>query len=107
MQVELRTPTAIEGDWHLIDADGKIIATSKDHQGALLIIEPFFYKGTYSQILARTRTLGKKGKEMSNALRVAAQTGKITSELATALPAKIVPKFDTANKEDHKAKAEK
>jgi len=99
MQVELAMPTAIEGDWELQDADGKIIAVSKDHQGALLRIEPFFYKGTYSQILMRTLTHGKKGKENRNTLRIGAQTGKITSEAASQLPAKITPKFDTQTKE--------
>lgn len=109
MQVELALPTPIEGDWTIVDANGKAVIDSAEYgsNGLKLVIEPFFYKGTYSQILMRTRTVGKKGKEAQNALRIAAQTGKITSELATALPAKIVPKFDTAAKEEHKAKAEK
>lgn len=97
MQIELQTPSAIEGDWILLDADGKRIASSKDHEGAKLVIEPFFYKGTYSQILMRTTTKGKTGKVIRNALRIAAQSGKITAELATSMPAKIVPKFDTAS----------
>lgn len=99
MLVELQTPTAVEGDWTLIDAEGTVIAESKNHPGATLVVEPFFYKGTYSQILMRTRTIGKKGNETRNALRIAAQTGKITAELSTVLPAKIVPKFDTQPKE--------
>ena len=104
MHVEFKLPSILEGDWHLTDIDGKVVATSKDHPEALLIVEPFFYKGSYSQVLARTTTIGKKGKEMRNALRVAAQTGKITAELATVIPAKVVPKFDTQPKESKSEK---
>lgn len=104
MHVELTTPNAVEGEWRLVDADGELIANSTTHPGATLVIEPYFYKGAYSQVLSRTLTVGKKGKEMRNALRIAAQTGKITAELATVLPAKITPKFDTQPKE---AKADK
>jgi hypothetical protein len=99
MLIELQTPSAVEGDWTLYDADGKAVASSKDFEGAKLVIEPYFYKGTYSQILMRTTSKGKKGKVMRNALRVGAQTGKITAELATSMPAKIIPKFDTATKD--------
>jgi hypothetical protein len=104
MHVEFKLPGPIEGDWQLIDEEGKVIASSKDHPQALLVVEPFFYKGAYSQILARTLTVGKKGKEARNALRVASLTGKITAETATALPAKIVPKFDTQARDPKEAK---
>jgi hypothetical protein len=98
MEVQLQLPSAVEADWLLVDDNGKEIATSKDHPGATLLIEPYFYRGAYSQILARTVTRGKKGKETKNTLRVAAQTGKITSELSATSQSKIVPKFDTQAK---------
>ena len=99
MHVELKMPTPTEGEWQLIDGEGKVVANSKDFPGATIIVEPHFYKGDYSQVLVRTRTIGKKGKEMLHAMRVAANTGKVSAENAMALPSKIVPKFDTLTKE--------
>ena len=102
MQVELKLPSAVEADWKLVDGDGKTLATSSDHPEAMLVFEPFFYKGSYSQSIGRTCTIGKKGKEIRNGLRVAAQTGKVTAEISSVLPNKIVPKFDLAVKEGTK-----
>lgn len=92
MIVELTLPSAIEGVWTLKGPDGKVIAESVE--GAVLRIDPRFYQGQSAQTIARVYVKGKKGKEVRNTLRISANAGKVTSEVADKVPSQIVPKFD-------------
>lgn len=87
-------PTAIEGDWVLKDAEGKTIASSKDYPGAQLSISPWFYKGQTRQTALRSVVSNKKGRKVSQVVRVSAAGGRLAAEAADATPKPVTPKFD-------------
>jgi hypothetical protein len=96
MIVELRLPSTVEGAWQIIDDEGNPVVASGEGTGnATLVITPHFYRNMSSQVLLEAAVKGSSGRTQRHSLRVAAATGKITSENAVTAPVKITPKFDT------------
>jgi len=97
MQLEIALPTNLEGDWVIKDANGKVIASSKDNPGVVITLEPYFYKGYRSQIVARTTTHSAKGKRLRQLLRLQGEDGVCKTELCDKKKklVRITPKFDT------------
>jgi len=97
MRVVLTTPTALEGSWQLQDAEGKVVADSKNLTGAKLVITPHFYQSVLVQTLLRVITHGAKGRQQKQALRIGATSGKIAAHDLDKPAKPIVPKFDAAS----------
>lgn len=95
MIVELHLPSTIEGAWTITDEKGQVLLCSTDMEAAKLVITPHFYRNMSSQVLLEAAVKGSSGRTQQHSLRVAAATGKITSENAVTTPVKITPKFDT------------
>lgn len=104
MDVVLALPTAIEGNWILLDADGNTVAQSKDHPGAQLVVKPFFYRNQQTQTVARATVVGSRGKRLQQALKISGSAGMIKAEKMGVQPKPIVPGFDKAGptKDDSK-----
>jgi len=84
----------MEGHWTLQDEKGNSIATSKEFQNAVLVIEPFFYSGQGTQIAAQVETKGKGGRKVKQVVRISSSTGKMTAENFDKKPKRIDPSFD-------------
>lgn len=84
----------MEGDWTLVDAEGKEIASSKSAPSATLKLSPLFYAAQYTQLVGEVLTRGKKGEQVRQTLRVSAKTGKIAADLMDREPVTVVPFFD-------------
>ena len=61
-------------------------------------MEPYFYRGLFSQTLFRVLTRGKRGREVKQALRVSAAGGKISAESMDKGQRPIEPSFDKDKK---------
>jgi hypothetical protein len=94
MEINIALPTAVEGDWEIRDAEGKVLVSSQDSPGATISLKPRFYAGQYSQQLANIVTRGSKGHELKQALKVSASAGKITAEMIGKAPKLVTPGFD-------------
>lgn len=106
MRVVLTTPTALEGSWQLQDAQGKVVADSKNLTGAKLVIIPYFYQSVLVQTMLRSTTHGAKGQQRKQSLRIGATSGKVAA-FDTDKPAKpIVPKFDAVTPRSTRAKTD-
>jgi len=93
----METPSAVEGTWALLDADGKTIANSEQHPGATLVVSPYFYRGQYSQSLLRTHVVGKRGRKVRQTVKVSAAAGKVSAESVDKAPKPVEPSFDKAS----------
>jgi len=93
MKLYIELPSKIEGNWTLVDGDGKPICDNTP-PGAMIVLEPHFYKGMHSQALLRSTNAGKKGLTVDQTIRVSATTGKLTAESAGKVPKPIEPHFD-------------
>jgi len=90
----MEMPTAVEGKWQLQDAEGKVIATQDTYPGAVMVIQPYFYSGQYSQTLTRVSVEGKRGRKAKAAFKVASTTGQVRTESMDRAPKPIEPAFD-------------
>ncbi len=94
MQVTMEMPTAVEGKWQLQDADGKIVASQDTNPGAVMVIQPYFYSGQYSQTLTRVCVAGKRGRKTKAAFKVASTTGQVRTESMDKAPKHVEAMFD-------------
>lgn len=94
MDVTMEMPTAVEGKWQLQDASGEVIAAQDTHPGAVMVIQPYFYSGQYSQTLTRVRVEGRRGRKAKAAFKVASATGQVRTESMDKAPKPIEPAFD-------------
>jgi len=90
----MELPTAVEGSWQLHDKDGKVIASSREHAGASLHVEPYFYRGSYSQTIARIIVAGKRGRKSNVSLKVGGATGQVKAESVDKAQRQVEPGFD-------------
>jgi hypothetical protein len=94
MLIEIELPSALEGEWSLVDGSGKTLLTSAKAPDVRLMVEPHFYKGQYTQSLFRTIVSGKKGRKVEQTVKVSAGAGKLQAEVVGKLPKPIEPTFD-------------
>jgi len=71
-----------------------VLATSEKYASAALVIDPYFYKGQRSQILARVAVINEKGRRVRQIVRVRAADGTGTVTSCDKPRERIVPKFD-------------
>ena len=94
MRVALELPTAVEASWELLDKEGAVVAKSGEFPGATLHIHPFFYRGSYSQTLARILVAGKRGRKSDVSLKVGGSTGQVTAASVAKALKPVEPAFD-------------
>lgn len=94
MDVTMEMPTAVEGKWQLKDAKGQVIACQATHPGAVMVINPHFYRGQYSQTLMRASVTGKRGRKANAAFKIGATTGQLKTESTDKVQTPVEPAFD-------------
>lgn len=94
MEIHLSLPTAVEGDWEIKDADGKVLVNSQSAPGAVISFKPRFYVSQYTQILGQVVTRGAKGHQIKQALRISASSGMVKAEQLGKPPKLVTPGFD-------------
>jgi len=108
MQFHIDLPTNMEGSWALVDEQGTVLASSEQHPGARVVVDPYFYKGYQTQVIGRLATTNDKGKAIRQLLKIAAATGYATVQACDVQKERVVPKFDELAKDpDPKTKGKK